>query len=459
MAGLTTERHLICARSRAGYHAGNDPGDTEQKLMRLLSGLLSKFVRTGTLRLYDAGGRLHLFGDGGEPMVAGRLPDRTLHWKLVVNPELYAAEAYMDGTLTFEEGSNVHDLLFLFSINRAGLGATGSQKLIRRARLAVRRWQLANPLGKAARNVRHHYDLSEELYRLFLDEDMQYSCAYFRDPETETLEEAQRNKLIHATAKLRLEPGMTVAEIGSGWGGFAIHLAKAGARVTAINVSPEQIRVSRERAEAAGVADRVEFRELDYRELDGRFDRVVSVGMMEHVGTRHFGEYFGKVRDLLTDDGFAFIHCIGRMSPPGSTAPFIRKYIFPGGYVPALSEVFAATEETGLWVADMEVLRLHYYYTIRHWRQRFAANRDKARALYDERFCRMWEFYLSAVELGFLHGSNMVFQLLLSAKRDAVPIIRDFMVDEERAMLAAPARGGRRKAPVRPRSPRRKEAS
>ncbi|MDQ2804082.1 MAG: cyclopropane-fatty-acyl-phospholipid synthase family protein, partial [Pseudomonadota bacterium] len=223
--------------------------------------------------------------------------------------------------------------------------------------------------------------------------------------------------------------GMTVAEIGSGWGSFAVHIAKAtGAHVVAINVSPEQIKISRALAEEQGVSDLVEFREADYRTLQGQFDRVVSVGMMEHVGIGHFDAYFQKIRELLTEDGYAFVHCIGRMSPPGTTGPFFRKYIFPGGYVPSLSEVFAATERTGLWVADMEVLRLHYYYTIRHWRTRFANNRDAALALTDERFCRMWEFYLAAVELGFLHGSNMVFQLLLSPKRDAVPIVRDFMV-------------------------------
>jgi cyclopropane-fatty-acyl-phospholipid synthase len=263
---------------------------------------------------------------------------------------------------------------------------------------------------------------------------MQYSCGYFRDPQHETLEQAQHNKLIHATSKLQLKPGMTVAEIGSGWGGFAIHLARAtGARVTAVNVSPEQIKVARASAEAAGVSDRVEFRELDYRQLTGQFDRVVSVGMMEHVGIGHFDEYFLKIRELLTPDGYAFIHCIGRMSQPGTTGPFIRKYIFPGAYVPALSETFAATERCGLWCDDMEVLRLHYRYTVKYWRERFAKNRAQAVAIYDERFCRMWEFYLAAVELEFLHGSHMVFQLLLSAKRDVVPIIRDFMIAAERA--------------------------
>jgi len=298
----------------------------------------------------------------------------------------------------------------------------------------VRRWQQANPVGVAAKNARHHYDVKPELYKLFLDEDIQYSCAYFRDPERDTLEEAQRYKLIHATTKLGLKPGMRVIEIGSGWGGFAMQIAKTtGAHVTAINVSPEQIRVSRERVKAAGLDHLVEFREIDYRNVEGKFDRVVSVGMMEHVGIGHLDEYFGKIRELLTDDGYAFIHSIGRMSPPGTTGPFIRKYIFPGAYVPALSESTASTERNGLWVCDIEILRLHYYYTLTHWRKRFAKNRAKAVEIYDERFARMWEFYLAAVELEFLHGSHMVFQLLLSKKREAVPIRRDFMIDAERA--------------------------
>jgi cyclopropane-fatty-acyl-phospholipid synthase len=346
----------------------------------------------------------------------------------------------MDGKLTFEEGSGVHDFLMLFSVNRQALYSYGSQRVMQKIWRALRRWHQANPIGAAAKNARHHYDVSSELYQLFLDKQMQYSCAYFRDPENETLEQAQQNKLIHATTKLQLKPGMTVAEIGSGWGGFAIHLAReTGAHVTAINVSPEQLKVSRERAQEAGVAELIDFRELDYRNLRGKFDRVVSVGMMEHVGIGHFDEYFWTVRDLLKDDGYAFIHCIGRMSVPGTTGPFIRKYIFPGAYVPALSEVFAATERNGLWVADNEILRLHYYYTCQHWRKRFAANREAAKRIYDERFCRMWEWYLSAVELEFLHGSHMVFQLLLAKTRDAVPITRDFMIDAERAAQAKTA--------------------
>ena len=270
--------------------------------------------------------------------------------------------------------------------------------------------------------------MSNAFYRLFLDEGLNYSCAFFENPETDTLEQAQAAKLARITTKLGLSPGMSVAEIGSGWGSLAITIAKTtGAKVTAINVSPEQLRVARERAAAAGVADRVTFVEIDYRNLEGRFDRVVSVGMMEHVGVTQFDAYFRKIGSLLAPGGWAVIHSIGRMSPPGTTSPFIQKYIFPGGYVPALSEVYASTERTGLWVADMEVLRLHYYYTIRHWRERFTANRTAAAALYDERFCRMWEFYLHAVELGFLNGSNMVFQIVVSNTRDAMPICRDFM--------------------------------
>jgi cyclopropane-fatty-acyl-phospholipid synthase len=394
--------------------------------MRLLAHLLTRFIRNGTLRLIAADGSLHVFGGlAPGPSVTVRLHDPRLYLRLFLNPELHAGEAYMDGTLTFQDGSDVGDFMALFAANRAGLASHPGQVLLRRVWRAAKRRHQANPATAAAANARHHYDLSTDLYRLFLDDGLNYSCAVFENPATDTLEQAQLLKLQRATAKLRLQPGMTVAEIGSGWGAFAIHIAATtGARVTAINVSPEQIRIARDAAAAAGVDGLVEFREIDYRALEGRFDRVVSVGMMEHVGIGHFDAYFAKIRDLLTDDGFAYVHCIGRMRPPSSTGPFIRKYIFPGAYVPSLSEVFAATERTDLWVADMEVLRLHYHYTLQHWRRRFAANRARAAELYDERFCRMWEYYLAAVDIGFSTGGNMVFQLLLSAKIDAVPILR-----------------------------------
>ena len=399
-----------------------------------LNNLLKTFVRKGQLTVLDADGKTHTFGSGGDgPSVTMRLHDKRLYWKMFLNPELQAAEAYMDGTLTFEQGSGCYDFLNLFSVNRGPLASHKVQGLLRRGWRAMRRRQQMNDVDKAKRQARHHYDLSTELYELFLDDDLNYSCAFYRSPD-DTLEDAQAAKLTRATAKLGLKPGMSVAEIGGGWGSFAIRIAKEGAKVTCINVSPEQIAIARQKAKAAGVAKHIDFVQRDYREVTGQFDRVVSVGMMEHVGIGHFDEYFGKVRDLLKPDGYAYIHSIGRMTQPGTTGPFFRKYIFPGGYVPALSETFEATERQGLWVADMEVLRLHYYYTLRDWRKRFTANRDKAKELYDERFCRMWEFYLGAAELGFLHGSNMVFQLLLSPQRDAVPLDRNFIVDAERKM-------------------------
>jgi cyclopropane-fatty-acyl-phospholipid synthase len=395
--------------------------------MRLLAHLLNRFIRNGELRLIAADGSMHRFGGAGAgPAVTVRLHDPRLYTKLFLNPELHAGEAYMNGTLTFEDDSDVGAFMALFAANRGGLAAHPCQVVLRRLWRVARRWHQANSMPAAAANARHHYDISTDLYRLFLDEGLNYSCAMFEHPDTDTLEQAQLRKLQRATAKLQLRPGMTVAEIGSGWGSFAIHIAATtGARVTAINVSPEQIRIARQTAAGAGVDGLVEFRELDYRALEGRFDRVVSVGMMEHVGIGHFDEYFRRIRYLLTDDGFAFVHCIGRMRPPGTTGPFIQKYIFPGSYVPSLSEVYASIERTSLWVADMEVLRLHYHYTLQHWRQRFAANRARAAELYDERFCRMWEYYLAAADVGFSNGTNMVFQLLLSTKIDAVPILRD----------------------------------
>jgi cyclopropane-fatty-acyl-phospholipid synthase len=405
--------------------------------MRLLSRLLKQVIKYGTLRVYDPAGELHVFGGKlPGPVVTVRIHERSLPTRLLLNPELRLGEAYMDGAITAEEGSTIYDFLLLAALNRHALGGNPFLRTASQINWVLRRWHQANPIRRAAANARHHYDISVELYRLFLDEDLHYSCAYFRDPERDTLEEAQRNKIIHATAKLQLRPGMRVAEIGCGWGAFAIHMARAaGAHVTAINLSPEQLRVCRERAAAAGVADRIDFLEMDYRQLTGRFDRVVSVAMMEAVGIGHFDEYFGKIRDLLADDGYAFVHCIGRNAPPAAISPFFQKYIFPGAHVPALSEVFSAIERSGLWTCDAEILRLHYAYTIRHWRERFARNRAKAALIYGERFCRMWEIYLTSVELNFIYGESMVFQLLLAREKDKVPITRDFMLDGERAEL------------------------
>lgn len=407
--------------------------------MRLLKNLLQAFIRNGALTLYDADGGKHVFGGSAPgPSATVRLHDRSLHRRLAINPELAAGEAYMDGTMTFEEGSSLDDLMALFGANRRGLGGHASQRLLRTAWRRLRRFHQHNPVSQAIGHARHHYDLKDELYELFLDEAMNYSCAYWRDPETEALEQAQENKLRHVAAKLRLKPGMRVLDIGSGWGALAIYLARHfDVKVTALNVASRQLAASRRRAQAAGVAERISFVEKDYREFEGEFDRIASIGMMEHVGAAYFDAYFGKVRELLTRDGIALIHAIGRMSPPGVTAPFLRKYIFPGGYSPSLSEVLASTERIGLWVDDIEVLRMHYAWTLAEWLKRFRANRDKVLALYDERFFRMWEFYLLGAEDSFRTGTSLVFQLLLSNDREAVPFVRDYMVDDERALAQA----------------------
>jgi cyclopropane-fatty-acyl-phospholipid synthase len=287
-------------------------------------------------------------------------------------------------------------------------------------------------VGRPRRNVAHHYDLGNDLYRLFLDEDLQYSCAYFlRD--NETLEEAQRNKLRLIAAKLDLKPGLRILDIGSGWGALALHLASIGdIDVTGVTLSAEQHALSNARAQQLGLSDRVRFHLCDYREVSGRFDRIVSVGMFEHVGVQHFPEFFARINALLGDDGVMLLHSIGHMSPPGTASPWLRKYIFPGAYSPALSEVFAAVEQASLWVTDLEFLRLHYAKTLRHWHQRFEANRARIAAMYDERFCRMWEFYLLSAEMMFLTGSQLVFQMQLARKRDAVPTVRDYITDGQR---------------------------
>jgi cyclopropane-fatty-acyl-phospholipid synthase len=394
--------------------------------MLLLSHLLERFVQTGTLSVIDANGKRHVFGGAAGPVVTFRLHDRSLPRKLFFNPDLALGEAYMDGTLTFEEGT-LHDFLHLFNLNRTSLGTHPLQAVLRVISRRLRKLQQYNPIGRAQDHVAHHYDLSRELYELFLDEDLQYSCAYFQS-EDDTLETAQRNKKRHIAAKLCLQPGQRVLDIGCGWGGLALYLAQqADVEVVGVTLSTEQHKVAVERAWALGLADRVRFELRDYRELEGPFDRIVSVGMFEHVGVGHYEEFFAKVNSLLTDDGVMLLHSIGRMSPPGTTGPWLRKYIFPGGYSPALSEVFDVTQQQRMWVTDVEVLRLHYALTLREWQKRFQANRDKAAALYDERFCRMWEFYLTCAEMVFTHGSGMVFQMQLTKDRSAVPGTRDYM--------------------------------
>jgi cyclopropane-fatty-acyl-phospholipid synthase len=290
-------------------------------------------------------------------------------------------------------------------------------------------------VGKAQQNVSHHYDIGNALYELFLDKGMFYSCAYFRS-ESDTLEQAQLNKCRLLAAKLNLKPGQRVLDIGSGWGGLAIYLARvADVHVTGVTLSKEQHALSVERARAAGVADRVTFHLKDYRLLTETFDRIVSVGMFEHVGVQRYNEFFAKIDQLMTPDGMMVLHSIGKMSPPGTASPWLRRYIFPGAYSPALSEVFPATEHNKLWVLDCEFLRVHYATTLMHWNQRFQANRAKIAGMFDERFCRMWEFYLISCEMMFRTGSQEVFQMQVAKTRDAVPIVRDYIIDRQRELM------------------------
>jgi len=400
-----------------------------------LSKMLKSFVKVGSLTVIDAEGGTHVFAGAPGPDVTMQLTDPTLYRKLFFNPELHAGEAYMDGRMSFP-GSSLRGFLTLFSVNRLSLGNQPMQKVLRRVSRGLKRFQQANPVGKARQNVAHHYDLGNAFYKLFLDSDLFYSCAYFRS-EDDTLEEAQRNKCRLIAAKLNLKPGLKVLDIGCGWGGLARYLAQiADVEVTGVTLSTEQHALAVEAVKAAGLESRVHIELKDYRDLSGAFDRIVSVGMFEHVGVGHYEEFFAKVNDLMADDGLMVLHSIGHMSPPGTASPWLRKYIFPGAYSPALSEVFPAVENNSLWVTDLEFLRVHYATTLRHWQQRFDENRAAIAQMYDERFCRMWEFYLISAEMMFRTGSQEVFQMQLARNRDAAPIVRDYITDVQRAYEA-----------------------
>ena len=397
----------------------------------LLEGLLRGLIRHGRLTVIRHDGRQRTFGSAPGAEVVIRLHDRATAWRLALSPTLATAEAYMDGRLTLDKGE-LYDLLALAAANIERSG----KPLVMRVRDALSRltrwFRQYNPAGRARRNAAHHYDLSDELYELFLDSNRQYSCAYFTDPGQD-LEGAQRAKMRHIAAKLLLAPGQTVLDIGSGWGGLGLELAReAGVEVRGVTLSEEQHKVATARAAKAGLGDRVKFALADYRHEAGHYDRIVSVGMFEHVGVGHYGAFFAKLAALLKPDGVALLHTIGRSDGPGSTDPFARKYIFPGGYTPALSEVVRPIERARLVITDIEVLRLHYAETLRAWRTRFKANWDKAKALYDERFCRMWEFYLAGSEVSFRHLGMVVFQIQLAHRQDAVPLVRDYVTDHDR---------------------------
>ena len=404
--------------------------------MKLLDAMLARVIRTGTLEVIDAEGKLHRYGSTAEPFARVRLHDRALYRSLVWDPDLKAGEAYMDGTLTIEQGT-LRDFLTLFAMNRGTSRKLSASKPLRKLAKRAKALLQNNTLSQSRRNVAHHYDLSNELYGLFLDRGMNYSCAYYRSP-TDTIEEAQQNKLRHIAAKLDLKPGQRVLDIGCGWGGMAIYLAQHfDVHVTGVTLSREQLALAQERAAQLGLAGKIDFQFRDYREVTGSFDRIVSIGMFEHVGISFFPQYFEKIRSLLTAEGVALVHAIGRKGGPGNTGKWLRKYIFPGGYSPALSETFAAIERSGLWVTDTEIWRLHYAHTLRAWDDRFQENRAKAAALLGERFCRMWEFYLISSELSFRYFKHMVFQIQMTKAVDTLPLQRDYMGQAENDLLAA----------------------
>ncbi len=391
----------------------------------VLDGMLRQFFVTGALDMTYPDGTTRRYGPAETADAHLTLSDPALPRRLVLSTELALGEAYMDGTATVADDDL--DAFFSLIIRNTRQFDVWWRRLGVRLRKAKRLIDQNNPAHRARANVAHHYDLSGELYDLFLDADRQYSCAYFADPAM-TLEEAQAAKKHHIAAKLCLRPGMEVFEIGCGWGGMALTLAQDyGARVLGVTLSEEQHKIATERAARAGLSDRVRFELKDYRAVRGTFDRIVSIGMFEHVGVPHYGEYFDVVRERLRPDGIALVHTIGRAAPPGATSPWIAKYIFPGGYVPSMSEMAAAVETSGLYPTDLEIWRLHYAETLRHWHDRFVANLDRARALYDERFCRMWRYYLKASEHTFRHNRQAVFQMQIAHRPDAVPLTRDYL--------------------------------
>ncbi len=404
--------------------------------MRLLNAMMGRFVQTGTLRIIDAEGNEHVHrGDDG-PEVTVRLTDPGLYKALALNPELRAGEAYTDGRLVVEQGT-IRDLLLIFALNRSNLRGQKMQKSLRRIYKKLRKFQQRNVASRSKANVAHHYDISNDLYRLFLDEDLNYSCAYFMSDD-DTIEIAQQNKLRHIAAKLALKPGHRVLDIGSGWGGMALYLAdNADVEVVGVTLSEDQQALATERAKQRGLHDRVRFDLVDYRDVSDSFDRIVSIGMFEHVGVQFYPQYFQKIRDMLSPDGVALVHSIGRSGRPGATSAWIRKYIFPGSYAPALSEAVTAVEQSGLWLTDVEILRRHYAETLLAWDTRFQARRDEVAEMFDEQFCRMWEFYLIACEMGFRFGKQMVFQMQLARSIDAIPITRDYMLREEGSLKLA----------------------
>jgi cyclopropane-fatty-acyl-phospholipid synthase len=410
--------------------------------MWLLEKLLRGVIREGRLTIIDHDDRRYEFGSGGVDPVVIRLTQRGTAARIVRNPQLGAGEAYMDGHLVVLPPHDIRDLVMLIMGNAAKAGGLDTPSRWRRV-LDSALWRLdqANDRVRASRNVKHHYDLTREFYELFLDEDRQYTMAYWRSPD-ETLEQAQRDKKALIAAKLRLEPGraagMRVLDIGCGWGGLALNLHRHyGCEVLGISLAPDQVRFANERAMAEGVADKVRFDLVDYRDVSGKFDRITSVGMIEHVGAGRFGEYFGKTHELLADDGVMLTHTIGRTGRPGRTDAWTRKHIFPGGYIPAMSELVGAIEDTGWQLGDVEVLRYHYALTLHAWYNRTNLHAAQIAELYDERLVRKWQFYLAGAEQSFRFGQMVNFHLQTVKRQSALPMTRDYISAEAGRLMGA----------------------
>ena len=400
---------------------------------RLLRRFLSQFVRRGSLTVTSASGSTFTVGDGTGVPVAVRFVTAEAERKILVNPELGLGEAYMDGEFVVERGTIADALAIL--LDQPDLLPQWAKPWWH-LRYLTRHLKQFNPRSRARHNVAHHYDLDARLYSLFLDADKQYSCAYFETQDA-TLDDAQLAKKRHIAAKLLVKPGQRVLDIGSGWGGLGLYLAEiTGADVTGVTLSTEQLQIANARAADKGLTGSARFMLQDYRDIDGPFDRIVSVGMFEHVGAQFYDTYFQRCAELLREDGVMLLHSIGRSQGPDSTNPWIAKYIFPGGYIPALSEVLPAIERAGLLVCDIEILRLHYAETLKAWRERFMARREEAVQLYDERFALMWEFYLAACEMTFRKQAMMNFQIQLTRRQGVVPITRDYMPREEARLRA-----------------------